>query len=219
MIALPLLPLAGVLGPALVALGVVLVVAGIVVLLLRQATPERAPRPAAAPVASGAARAAAPRAEPARTYEGTPWPTTSAEMERIPLAPAADLAGEGTGVRVRLTVVERGGQVRGERAVTLRGRHVIGRIAPELALRFPDDPSMSAQHCELVAEDGSVLLRDLDSSNGTVVNGVPVLAGQRYRLEDGDVLQLGDTRIAVALPGGAADALRPHDGPISREAR
>jgi pSer/pThr/pTyr-binding forkhead associated (FHA) protein len=76
---------------------------------------------------------------------------------------------------------------------------------------------MSARHCELSVEAGAVMLRDLDSSNGTIVNGVPVLAGQRYRLDEGDLIRIGDTELMVAFLEGE----RPPGLPsaTSRESR
>ena len=48
-------------------------------------------------------------------------------------------------------------------------------------------PSVSRRHARLSFRDGHWVLRDLDSTNGTRVNGTPVV---RYRLEPGDRLSL-----------------------------
>jgi len=55
-------------------------------------------------------------------------------------------------------------------------------------------PSVSRQHARLSFRDGHWLLRDLDSTNGTRVNGAPVV---RYRLEPGDRLSLGSADLLV----------------------
>jgi pSer/pThr/pTyr-binding forkhead associated (FHA) protein len=62
----------------------------------------------------------------------------------------------------------------------------IGR-APENAIHL-NDPSVSGKHAQLVAAGDTYQLVDLDSTNGTVVNGNPVT---RVTLRPGDVLRLG----------------------------
>jgi hypothetical protein len=37
-----------------------------------------------------------------------------------------------------------------------------------------DEPSVSLMHCEIVVQNGNALLKDLGSTNGTLVNGYPV---------------------------------------------
>lgn len=224
-------------GLALVGIGVMLIVAGLVALLLPPARDRDArdaatndprddtlpnPRPVPPADARVAPRASA-RSEPPVVVAGSLWPTTSGES--VPLAivaPAADSPEPPVrgGIRLRLTVTGPGRDDR-ERVVTLRDRHVAGRRAPDEALRFPEDAHMSARHCELSVEEGAIMLRDLDSSNGTIVNGVPVLAGQRYRVDDGDVIRIGETELRVAfVEGERPSADRPAQrGPASREVR
>ena len=57
-----------------------------------------------------------------------------------------------------------------------------------------DDLSVSRRHAMLRFRDGSWILRDLDSTNGTRVNGCDVV---RCRLEPGDRLMLGDASLLV----------------------
>lgn len=74
---------------------------------------------------------------------------------------------------------------------------VLGRKRPaDLAL---EDPRVSSRHCELQAEEGGLVVRDLESINGTYVNDQRVDAA---RLEDGDQLRLGNTLISVSIQGG-----------------
>ena len=54
--------------------------------------------------------------------------------------------------------------------------------------------SVSRRHARLTFRDGSWVLRDLDSTNGTLINGQRVL---RCRLLPGDVLTLGDESVLV----------------------
>jgi len=57
-----------------------------------------------------------------------------------------------------------------------------------------DGPSVSRRHALLRFRDGSWILRDLESTNGTRVNGCDVV---RCRLEPGDHLMLGDESFVV----------------------
>jgi pSer/pThr/pTyr-binding forkhead associated (FHA) protein len=67
------------------------------------------------------------------------------------------------------------------------GEFVFGR-GPECHVR-PNSELVSRQHCMLRVSDDAVQVRDLGSSNGTLVNGSRVV--EERALHDGDVLQLG----------------------------
>ncbi len=51
-----------------------------------------------------------------------------------------------------------------------------------------DDPRISRQHARFAPEHGGPVLYDLDSANGTIVNGSAV---SRHRLQPGDVIGIG----------------------------
>ena len=73
-----------------------------------------------------------------------------------------------------------------------RGRWVLGRgSACDMVLW---DDTVSRRHAEIAVRAGLCLVRDLDSCNGTLVNGRPV---RRARVCRGDVLTLGETEIRV----------------------
>ena len=57
-----------------------------------------------------------------------------------------------------------------------------------------EDDSISRTHAEIAVRAGLCLIRDLDSCNGTLLNGRPV---RRARLRRGDVLLLGETELRV----------------------
>ena len=63
---------------------------------------------------------------------------------------------------------------------------VIGRA--ESATVRVDDLSVSRQQCRIWSQDGTVLLTDLESRNGTIVNGKAVL---EVALNEGDKIQVG----------------------------
>lgn len=55
-------------------------------------------------------------------------------------------------------------------------------------------PTVSTHHCELLLGDGSVLLRDCESTNGTFVNGKRV---KEMALQAGHTVHLGDVELFV----------------------
>ncbi len=65
---------------------------------------------------------------------------------------------------------------------------VIGR-APENGLTVPDG-SVSSKHARIVRTDDGFVIEDLQSRNGTFVNGERLVEGQR-KLSDGDLIRLG----------------------------
>jgi len=67
---------------------------------------------------------------------------------------------------------------------------LIGRTAPGLE-RLADDPELSRRHASVSRDDdGRLVIEDLGSRNGTVVNGIPV---ERKALVAGDRIRLGAT--------------------------
>ena len=73
------------------------------------------------------------------------------------------------------------------------GRWVLGRAA-EADVVLGDDDAISRRHAEIAVRAGLCLIRDLDSCNGTLLNGRLV---RRARLRRGDVLVLGETEVRV----------------------
>lgn len=74
-------------------------------------------------------------------------------------------------------------------------KFLIGR-AEDCQLR-PGSDLVSRHHCAIIAEEGSVAVRDFDSSNGTYVNGERI-KGERP-LKTGDRLQVGQLEFEVQL--------------------
>jgi len=94
--------------------------------------------------------------------------------------------------RFRVTVVD--GPERGAEHAAAEGRVVIG--THESAQLVLTDGAVSRLHCELVAGDGRVLLRDLGSKNGTRVDGLAVIAAY---VHDGAIIDLGRSRLRVSF--------------------
>jgi DNA-binding NtrC family response regulator len=60
-----------------------------------------------------------------------------------------------------------------------------------------DDSRASREHAQLCLEGKAVRIRDLDSKNGTEVNGRRLLPGESWELADGDVIQAGDSLLLL----------------------
>ena len=78
-------------------------------------------------------------------------------------------------------------------SVPLSGPVIIGR-SPDADLVIGDD-FVSSTHAKIVPTADGILLEDLGSTNGTLVNGQP--ATRPLRIEPGDVIELGQNRLEV----------------------
>lgn len=84
---------------------------------------------------------------------------------------------------------------------SLRGLHV-DMLGPVVVGRSPssdiviDEPFVSATHARFTLQGPALVLEDLGSTNGTLVNGHPI--GQPVTLRDGDEVQIGDTIMRVS---------------------
>ncbi|HMC73853.1 MAG TPA: FHA domain-containing protein, partial [Terriglobales bacterium] len=73
-------------------------------------------------------------------------------------------------------------------------------IGRDTANRLPvGDPSVSRRHCIVSREGETFMVRDLDSRNGTLVNGTPVQIDQ---LHHGDQIAVGDSIFVFLLHEG-----------------
>ena len=99
---------------------------------------------------------------------------------------------------------------------------IIGRN-PSCKIRL-DDPGVSRNHAEITHADGKWFVRDLGSSNGTIIND-KLTRAQKVQINSGDVLRLGQTTFTfvdeVAVPPEEEDInLTPAEGiPMADEAR
>lgn len=142
----------------------------------------------------------------------------SSQATQITAAPS--LPSRGT-----LVVIE--GRGVGQRFDVTDGKHILGR-GNQAEFVLPD-MGVSRQHAEIIAREGSVVVRDLGSGNGTLVNGVAVDEQQLY---NGDEIELGEhvlrfegdpspeatlPRAAPAAPVGGP--MQPAEGPPSISAQ
>ena len=77
------------------------------------------------------------------------------------------------------------------------GMTTVGRTSDN-GISFPDDSNVSRYHAEIESREDEYWIKDLDSSNGTTVNGTRVQG--EMRLQDGDEIVLGGTsRITIEV--------------------
>ncbi len=99
---------------------------------------------------------------------------------------------EGLKVNPRLLVIA--GPLRDSTFALPNGEICVGRD-PSNVLAVTD-PSLSRRHCTIVRDSDGYKIRDLDSRNGTSVNGVAV---KETRLHHGDQISVGDSVFVLLL--------------------
>ena len=120
------------------------------------------------------------------------------------------MSGGALGDFVVATLLVLQGPDKGRTFRTLNEPAVLGRQSDQIPL---SDRTISRHHAELYPDNGAWVLRDLNSANGTYVNGKPVTT---VALRQGDVIQVGQTKLAFGASGvpPASDspaALHPQD--------
>lgn len=66
------------------------------------------------------------------------------------------------------------------------------RIPPDIDVSgFPDSEIVSRIHADIRVEADAYYIEDVGSSNGTYINNLPLLPGNRHRLRKGDRIALG----------------------------
>jgi CheY-like chemotaxis protein len=113
------------------------------------------------------------------------------------------------------------------REAMIVGRSDMGSgFRPEIDL-MPFDAfnrGVSRRHALITVKNNRLFLRDLNSTNGTFVNGTPCGAGQEIRLRHGDEVQLGRLRMQMTfavVPAVGVDqttemAMLPPDAAVRR---
>jgi general secretion pathway protein E len=104
---------------------------------------------------------------------------------------------------------------KGQRRVPLdEGPLTIGRNFTNLLVI--EDTQAGRFHCVVEKGAEGFMLRDLDSRNGTKVNGKPVRASVLY---DGDVISIGKSEMKLVIPESAAQAAAEADDPFAELAQ
>ena len=139
--------------------------------------------------------------------EGATIVTAAPPAAPVPSPPPAAAAAPrppGPGSKLRLTFTS---GTREGSSIELAGSVFRMGRAQECAVWTPSDSMVSAQHAKVVRLPTGYVLIDLESTNGTYLNGRRI---QRATLADGDVVRLGaggpEIRIQVLSPDRAAVA-------------
>jgi hypothetical protein len=135
-----------------------------------------------------------------RNGKGTPLEKATPQAQEKPGgertgATARIVAGEG--LFLRLTVLK-GADVSRHYDAVVTDRLSLGRSSRGNGLVLKGDMGISGTHCEFFLEKGRLFVRDLNSTNGTYVNGVAIVGP--CPLSDQDRLLLGSTELRVHLP-------------------
>jgi pSer/pThr/pTyr-binding forkhead associated (FHA) protein len=70
------------------------------------------------------------------------------------------------------------------------------------------EPSVSSHHCEVLLQGKEVLVRDLNSTNGTFINGEKI---SESVLKTGQILRLGQIEMRLETDAPATSAKKPID--------
>ena len=80
----------------------------------------------------------------------------------------------------------------------------IGRVEDN-TFQIPE-PSVSSHHCEILMRGSDVVVHDLNSTNGTFINGEKI---SESVLKPGQTLRLGQIEMRLEIEGAAATASAP----------
>jgi pSer/pThr/pTyr-binding forkhead associated (FHA) protein len=74
------------------------------------------------------------------------------------------------------------------------------RIPPDIDVAgFPNSEIVSRIHSDIRVEGDAHYIEDVGSSNGTYINNLPLLPGNRHRLRPGDRISLGKGDLVTFL--------------------
>lgn len=105
---------------------------------------------------------------------------------------------------MRVVLVVRSGRSAGRRIWLQRGQVLQVGSTEDADFVVAEDPDMAPVHFSLRTDQHGCHLEDLETEQGTLVNGEPV---DHYLLADGDQIQAGQTTMIVRVDGAA-----PRDG-------
>jgi pSer/pThr/pTyr-binding forkhead associated (FHA) protein len=83
-------------------------------------------------------------------------------------------------------------------------RTTVGRVEDN-AFQIAE-PSVSSRHCEILLRGEDIVIKDLNSTNGTFINGEKISEGV---LKPGQTLRLGNVELKLDVPGAPAALSTP----------
>lgn len=89
--------------------------------------------------------------------------------------------------------------------VQIRREVILGRVTDQaaditfinLSAYHAEDAGVSRRHARLLRDNRAIYLSDLNSTNGTKLNGETLVAGLEKRVRDGDEIMLGKLKLFV----------------------
>lgn len=81
--------------------------------------------------------------------------------------------------------------------ICIKDKIVFGRDKHLSQFVIEHDDQLSGVHCQIAVEGSDLFITDLASTNGTLVNGVPITT--KVQLQDGDNVSIGATEFTVYL--------------------
>ena len=135
-------------------------------------------------------------AEPEEMPEGDGWEMGNISAPSSTPTPAAVSTPTPAKKTRTLHFIRMGIQESAEYEIKLADEYVIGRKAGKCDLVITDDVALSSEHCKLKEVDGDIYLEDLNSSNGTFVNGVPITGA--FALNADDIIIIGSYEYRIS---------------------
>ncbi len=126
--------------------------------------------------------------------DGKPWPDSASAARRPTVAEKTDVGGRASGDRSGTLLVIDGVAADLGTHVPVGAEVTVGRDPTGLGLR---DVRASRQHCRVWWAHGGYRVEDLDSTNGTSLNGAPLL--NPMPLREGDRIRVGKTILKFTL--------------------
>ncbi len=77
----------------------------------------------------------------------------------------------------------------------------VSTVGREGDVMLPDG-RVSRRHAQLTYQDDQILVEDLESTNGTKVDGQTLAPGQKMELKGGEKISFGGVEVVLAMPGG-----------------
>lgn len=116
-------------------------------------------------------------------------------------------------MEVRFVILSRSGKPSKDKRLPLPV--VIGR-GEGASLRLTED-SVSRRHCEVIERDGGVVLRDLGSTNGTLLDGTLLAREGEAAVASGAVVQVVGYRIMIEYGSAGTAVAAPAEADESAE--
>lgn len=115
--------------------------------------------------------------------------------------------------KMSLHLVVEAGPYKGETFIVKpRARRRVARLGRSTGsdytrhgVSLADDPEVSTYHGKFESSGGNVYFTDVGSTNGSILNGVELVANERMHLRNGDMLKVGATDMRVSVQSDDAD--------------